>query len=118
MLPDEEYVSCDVESLFTNVPVHETVDYILYEIHAKEKLLIICSKLIMKRLLLKLTTENTFMLNSNFYKQIDSCAMGGPLSVILSKIYMTKTGEEVVKPTNPRFYKWFINDIISKKKKH
>ena len=56
------------------------------------------------------------MLNSNFYKQIDSCAMGGPLSVIFSNSYMTKT-EEVVKPTNPSFYKRFVNYIISKKKK-
>ena len=39
--------------------------------------------------------------------------MGGPLSVILSDIYMTKT-EEVVKPTNPSFYKIFVDDIISK----
>ena len=53
------------------------------------------------------------MLNSNFYKQIDGCIMGGPLSVILSDIYMTKT-EEVVKPTNPSFYKIFVDDIISK----
>ena len=29
---------------------------------------------------------------------------------------MTKT-EEVVKPTNPSFYKRFVDDIISKKKK-
>ena len=71
----------------------------------------------MKRLLLKLTTENTFMLNSNFYKQIDGCIMVGPLSVIFSDIYMTKTEEEVVKPTNPSFYKRFVDDIISKKKK-
>ena len=28
-LPDEEYVSYDVESLFINVPVQETIDYIL-----------------------------------------------------------------------------------------
>ena len=116
LLPDEEYGSYNVESLFTNVLVHETIDYILQEIYVKEKLLIICSKLIMKRLLLKLTTENTFMLNSNFYKQIDSCTMGGPLSVIFSNIYKTKT-EEVVKLTNPSFYKRFVDDIISKKKK-
>ena len=43
-LPDQEYLS------HTNVPVHETFDYILQEIHVKEKLLKICSKLIMKRL--------------------------------------------------------------------
>ena len=92
LLPDEEYLSYDVESLFTNVPVHETIDYILQEIYVKEKLPKICSKLIMKRLLLKLTTENTFMLNSN----AACCTMGGPLSVIFSDIYMTKTEEEVV----------------------
>ena len=43
--------------------------------------------------------------------------MGGPLSVILSHIYMTKTEEDVVKPTNQSFYKRFVDDIISKKKK-
>ena len=53
----------------------------------------------MKRLLLKLTTENTFMMNSNFHKHIDDYTMGGPLSVIFYNIYMTKTEEEVVKPT-------------------
>ena len=100
-----------------NVPVHETIDYILQEIYVEEKLLKICSKLIMKFLLLKLTIESTFMLNSNFYKQIDGCTMGGPLSVIFSNIYMTKIEEEVVKLTNPSFYKRFLDDIISKKKK-
>ena len=116
ILPGKEYVSYDLESLFMNVPVHETIDYILQEIYVEEKLLKICSKLIMKFLLLKLTIESTFMLNSNFYKQIDGCTMGGPLSVIFSNIYMTKT-EEVVKPTNPSFYERFLDDIITKKQK-
>ena len=57
------------------------------------------------------------MLNANFYKQIDGCTIGGPLSVIFSDIYMTKMKEEVAKPTNPSFYKRFVDDIISKKKK-
>ena len=78
LLLDEEYVSYDVGSLLANVPVHETIDYILQENYAKEKLPIICSKLIMKRLLPKLTTENTVILNSNSYKQIDGCTMVDP----------------------------------------
>ena len=91
LLPDEEYVFYNVESLFTNVPVHETIDYILHENFVKGKLPKICFKLVMKGLVLKLTTENTWILNSNFYKQIDGCATGGPISVIFSEIYMTKT---------------------------
>ena len=43
--------------------------------------------------------------------------MGGPLSIMFSNIYMTKTEGEVVKLTNLRFYERFIDDIISKKKK-
>ena len=69
-------------------------------------------------LLLKLTTEKTFVLNSNFYKQIEGCTMGGLLSVIFFDIHMAKTEEVVFKPTNPRLYKRFVNDIISKKGKH
>ena len=49
--------------------------------------------------------------------QTNWCTIGGPLSVLFSDIYVTKAEEEVVKPTNPSFYKRFVDDIISKKKK-
>ena len=86
LLSNEEDVSYYVKSLFINVPIQETIDYILDEIYVKNKLPKVCSKLIFKRLLLNLTTENTFMFNSSFYKQIDGCEMSGPLSVIFSDI--------------------------------
>ena len=56
-----------MESLFTNSPVHETMEYIINEIYVVSKISKLCSKLIFKLLLLKLTTENTFMLNSKFF---------------------------------------------------
>ena len=56
-----------MESLFTNSPVHETMEYIISEIYVVSKISKLCSKLIFKLLLLKLTTENTFMLNSKFF---------------------------------------------------
>ena len=118
LLPNEEYVSYDVKSLFTNVSIQETIDYILDEIYVKNKLPKICSKLIFKRLLLKLRTENTFMFTSNFYQQTDGCTMGGPLSVIFSDIYMTKTEREVVNPSKPKFCKRFVDDIINRRNKN
>ena len=48
---DEEDVSYDVESLFTNVPIDETIEYILEEIYTHNKFKPLCSQLIMKRLL-------------------------------------------------------------------
>ena len=47
---DEEYVPCDIESLFTNVPITETIECILDEIYVNNKLPKLCSRLIFKRL--------------------------------------------------------------------
>ena len=53
--PTEEYVSYDVESHFTNVPVMETIDYILDEIYEKDRLPHLCKRSLFKKLLLKLS---------------------------------------------------------------
>ena len=74
----EEYVSYDVESLFTNHPIHDIIKYILEEIYPDNKLTHKCSILIFNRLLLKLVTESTYIFQSQFYKQTDGCTMGGP----------------------------------------
>ena len=112
---NEQYVSYDVKSLFTNASVRKTIEYIINEIYGENKLPKLCSKLIFKRLLPKLTTENTYMLNSKFYKQVDVCSMEGPLSVIFSDIYMAKTERKVVEPTKPQFHKRFVDNIINKR---
>ena len=113
----EEYVSYDVESLFTNVPVRDTIDFIIDEIYNQHKLKPIASRLVFKRLLLKLSTENVFIFNEKFYKQIDGCTMGGPLSVIFANIFMTKLEKDVVFPKNPKFYKRFVDDSINRRQK-
>ena len=43
---DEEYVSYDVDSLFTNIPVKDTIDYITGQIYVNKRLTSICSKLV------------------------------------------------------------------------
>ena len=113
---NEEYASYDVESLFTNVPVKETIEYILEEIYKNKRLPKICTRLILKRLLLKLTTESTFVFQSTYYKQTDGCTMGGPLSVTFSNIYLTKLELDKVKPTKPKFYKRFVDDVITRRR--
>ena len=114
---NEEYVSYDVESLFTNIPLKETIDYIIHKIYNLKLMKPISKKLIFKRLLYKLTTDCMIQFNQSFYKQIDGCTMGGPLSVILADIHMVRTENEVVKPLNPPFYKQFVDDIYSRRNK-
>ena len=67
-LQDDENVSYDFESLFTNIPIEETINYITEQIHVHKKLMSICSKLIFRGLLIKLATECTFKSNSSFFK--------------------------------------------------
>ena len=45
---DEEDVSYDAESLFTNIPIQETINYIIDQIYVHKKLTPICSKLIFR----------------------------------------------------------------------
>ena len=109
-------MSYNIESLVTNDPITETMQYILDEIYVHNKLPKLWSRLIFKRLLLKLTTESTYIFNSKFYKQSDGCTMGGPLS--FSNIYLTKLEIDKVRPTKPLLYKRFVDDVIKRRKKN
>ena len=60
---DKEDVSYDVESLFTNILIEETINYTIQQLYIHKKLMPICSKLISRGLLIKITTEYTFKFN-------------------------------------------------------
>ena len=65
---DEEYVSYNVVSLFTNITLDETIDYIIKGIYSHKKPPQICSKLIFRRLLEKIFKDCTFQLCFKFYE--------------------------------------------------
>ena len=112
----EEFVSYDIESLFTSIPVDETIEYICDRIYVHNKFAPFCKKrLTFKRLLQRLTKECVFSFNNELFKQIDGCPMGGSLSVDFAGIFMAKMEEEIVKPYNPLFYKRYVDDIITKR---
>ena len=67
--------------------------------------------MIFKRSLLKLVTESSYIIQSQFYKQTDGCTMGNPLSVTFSNIYLTKLEKDQVKSLKPKFYCSFVDDI-------
>ena len=65
---EEEDVSYYVESLFTNIEIEDTINYIINQIYVHKKLTPIYSKLIFRRLLIKLAMECTFKFNCRFLK--------------------------------------------------
>ena len=116
---DEEDVSYDVESLFTSIPVQETIEIILEEIYVNKKIKPFCEKrLHFKRLLERLTGECIFSVNGRLMKQIDGCQMGGPLSGRFADIFMNRLERDVVIPRNPPLYCRFVDDQYNRRKKN
>ena len=73
------------------------------------------SKLIFKRLLLKLTTESTFISDIKYHKQRDGCTMEEPLLVVFSDIYSTKLEEDAIfLRRKPKLYKPLVDDILTR----
>ena len=93
------------------IPIQETINYVTEQIYVHKKLIPICSKLIFRRLFIKLATECAFKFNSRFLKQVDGCTMGGPLSVTFSDINMVKMENDVVIPSKSMFYRRSVDDI-------
>ena len=120
-LENKEEDECyEVESLFTKIPVKETVNHILYQIYIRKAAPQICSRRVFKRLLMKLATEVAFTFNKRFCKQIDGCTMGGHLSVTVSVIYiyLVKIKIEVARPLKPLLYSRYAEDIYNRRKKN
>ena len=81
-------VSFDVVSLFTNVPLEQTINIIIKRIYDKNEININIPKQEMKELLYLCTTNAHFTLNSKTCVQVDGVAMGSPLGTVLVNIFM------------------------------
>ena len=88
-------LSFDVVSLFTNVPLVETIDIIinrLYDAHNNNFIPI--PKDIFKKLML-LATQGIFMHNERFYKQIEGIIMDNPLGPTMANIFTAHLEEKI-----------------------
>ena len=116
----KETVNCenyeDV-SFFTSIPVKETTESCLYNICVDKSIKPFWKKSILQKLLVKLTKEYIFFVNSRLIKKIDGCLTGGPVSVVSSDIFMCKMEEDVVVPSKPIFYKRYVDDTYIRRKK-
>ena len=80
-------VSYDVTSLFTNIPLQETIDIAINLIFNHNPNLNITKKGL-KTLFLFAASQTHFIFNSKFYNQIDGVAMGSLLAPVLANTFM------------------------------
>ena len=108
--------SLDVESLFTNVPIDDTIDIIIQHVynhptlHAPK-----ISQNILKQLLQLCTKELPFKSpDGSLYKQVDGVAMGSPLGPCFSNFYMGNLENKIFENSNlkPNIYGRYVDDIF------
>ena len=111
------FVSFDVTSLFTNVPLMKTVDIILDRVYNMELISTDMQKRTLKKLILDTCTKTVFSFNGVLYKQTDGVCMGSNLGPIISNIIMTEFEKVIVSPllTNKvlTFYKRYVDDTLA-----
>ena len=106
-----------MDSLFTSVPLGETIHFILDEIYVRKKFEPFCKKSVFKKLLNKLCKGCTFLADGRLIRQV-GCSIGGPISFVLSSIFCVKMELNVVKPLKLKLYKSYVVDIYSKRIKN
>ena len=90
------FVSFDVESLFTSIPLSKTINIILDQIYNKKPLKTNIEKRTMKKFLTDCCTKNTFSFNNTIYEQIDGISIGLCLGLLLANIIMTELETVIV----------------------
>ena len=91
--------SLDVDSLFTNIPLEETIDISTNTLFENMKKVEGLSKIELKELLSLATKESYFVFKGQLYKQVDEVAMGSPLGPTLANtflIILKRIGYEIV----------------------
>ena len=109
------FVSYDVTSLFTIIPLQETIGIAINLIFNHNPNLNITRKEL-KKLFLFATSQTHFIFNSKFYNQIDGVAMGSPLAPVLANIFMGFHESKWLNEYNlnkPKFYLRYVDDVLA-----
>ena len=93
-----QMISFGVKSLFTNVPLSDTIDILFRQIYIDKEINANLTKKELKEDILLCTKDVNFTYNNLMYKQVDGEAMGSPLGPILAGIFMIEL-ERILIPT-------------------
>ena len=111
-----EFVSFDVESLFTNVPLQRTLKIIEDRIYNKKLVKTKLKKSTLRKLIRDTCTKTVFSCNNKLYEQTDGVSMGGSLGPVLANIIMTEFEQQTVKKLIDQgliaFYCRYVDDTL------
>ena len=109
-------VSFDVESLFTNIPLDETINICLDRLYTRKKKVRGLLKRHFKELLTLATKSSCFLFNGVYYSQVDGVAMGSPLGPTLANLFLAYHEEKWLNDCpvqfKPQYYRRYVDDVF------
>ena len=106
--------SFDIVSLFTNVPLQETINIVLDALYRDPDIPTPSQPEDLIRLMLvKATSDVEFSFNGVMYRQVDGIAMGSPLGPILANIFVGFQEARIAEEDWPLLYRRFVDDAFS-----
>ena len=102
-IPDElfekgyRFVSFDVKSLFTNVPLAKTIGIILNRVYDQKLIETKLKRRSLKKLISNVCKKTTFSFNNQSYEQLDGVSMGSSLGSVLANISVKKLENVLIK---------------------
>ena len=106
-------VSLDIESLFTNIPVEETINIILNKIFIEPDFLFHNFTRTDFKQLLELAVQDTaFIFDGVAFKQAEGMAMGSPLGPTFANIFMNSLEESLLDDCPLRFHPLYYNRYV------
>ena len=110
------FVSFDVISLFTNVPLKKTINTILDRVYQQKLVTTSLSRSVLKKLILDTCTKTAFSFNGQVYEQIDGVSMGASLGPVLANIILTELElvvvNDLINSGTIKFYKRYVDDTL------
>lgn len=108
-------VSLDIESLFTNAPVAETIDIILSKLFPQDSDTFHGFTRSEFSSMLKLAVDDSyFSFDNKLYKQTDGMAMGSPLGPLFANIFLSHHESAWLRdsPIKPLMYRRYVDDTL------
>ena len=111
-----QFVSFDVKSLFTNVPLDKTIKVIMDRIYKEKKISTSLKQRSLKKLIKDTCSKTAFMLDGIIYEQTDGVSMGASLGPVLANIIMTEMErcvvDELINNGKVKFYCRYVDDTL------
>ena len=109
-------VSFDAVSLFTNVPLAETIELIIDRMYDDDNCNAVPVNKVVFRKLMFMATQGLFMYDNKLYKQVDGVTMGSPLGPTLANFFLGYIEEKIFannKELLPKLYLRYIDDVYA-----